>query len=103
MSESKSTWAVTYELYHIGFMLAVRHVPDRNGDKVIGELSRSNERCNIFLKRSRLLEPIHENILQVGQHFCYSVHQEKPLFLTCNLLEPVDLTIILLSKAANDA
>ena len=27
-------------------------------------------------------------------------HQEKPLFLTCNLLEPIDLTIILLSKAA---
>ena len=32
-----------------------------------------------------------------------SRHQEKPLFLTCNLLEPVDVTIILLSKAAKAA
>jgi hypothetical protein len=31
------------------------------------------------------------------------LHQEKPLFLTCNLLEPVDVTIILLSKAAKAA
>jgi hypothetical protein len=30
-------------------------------------------------------------------------HQEKPLFLILNLLELVDLTMIPLAKAANDA
>ena len=47
-------------------------VPVRNGDRVIGELSRGNELLNVFLERSRWLKPLHENILQGGQHFRYS-------------------------------
>jgi hypothetical protein len=44
----------------------------RNGDRVIAELSRGNELPNVFLKLSRWLKPLHKNILQAGQHFCYS-------------------------------
>ena len=51
----------------------IRMVPVINGDRVIGELSRRNELPNVFLKKSRSLENLHENILQVGQHICYSV------------------------------
>src|SRR6266446_6922486 len=45
-------------------------IPVRNGDRVTGELSRGNELPNVFLERSRWLEPLHENILQAGQYFC---------------------------------
>ena len=58
-------WAVTYGLHHI------QSVPVRNGDRVIGELSRGNELPNVFLQRSRWLERFHENILQARQHFYY--------------------------------
>jgi hypothetical protein len=40
------------EVPHIFFM------PDRNGDRAIGELSRRNELCNAFLDRFRWLEPL---------------------------------------------
>ena len=46
-------------------------VPDSNGNRVIRELSRGNELLNVFLKMSRWLEPLHKNIPQTGQHFCY--------------------------------
>ncbi len=45
-------------------------MPDRNGDRMTGELSRGNELPNVFLERSRWLRPLHENILQAGQHLC---------------------------------
>jgi hypothetical protein len=45
-------------------------IPDRSGDRVIGELSRRNELRNAFLDRYRWLEPLQENILQNGEHFC---------------------------------
>src|SRR6266436_1115291 len=45
-------------------------IPDRNGDRVTGDLSCGNELPNIFLDRSRWLKPLHKNILQAGQHFC---------------------------------
>ena len=47
-------------------------VPVVKGDRVIGELSRGNELPNLFVKRSRWLEPLHENILQARQHLCCS-------------------------------
>src|SRR6266849_3471475 len=50
--------------------------PDRNGDRMTGELSRGNEMPDVFLQRSRWLEPLHENILQAGQHFHYSAPNE---------------------------
>ncbi len=51
-------------------------LPDRNGDRVAGVLSCSNELPNVFLERSRWLGPLHENILQAGQHLCYSAPNE---------------------------
>src|SRR6266403_3166793 len=42
-------------------------IPDRNGDRVTGELSRGNELPNVFLEGSRWLKPLHENILQARQ------------------------------------
>src|SRR5216684_2413970 len=47
-------------------------VPDRNGDRVIGKLSRGNKFPNNFLETSRWLELLHKNILEAGQYFCYS-------------------------------
>jgi hypothetical protein len=41
-------------------------VPDRNGDRVTGELSCSDELPNVFLQRTRWLEPLNEDILQAG-------------------------------------
>src|SRR6266403_5990843 len=43
-------------------------IPDRNGDRVTGELSRGNELPNVFLEGSRWLKALHENILQARQH-----------------------------------
>jgi hypothetical protein len=43
---------------------------------VTGELSRGKELPNVFLEKSRWLEPLNENIPQAGQHFCYSVPDE---------------------------
>ena len=54
----------------------VSFIPVRNGDEVTGELSRVSELPNIFLESSRWLEPLHENILQAGQHFCNSAPNE---------------------------
>ena len=51
-------------------------LPVRNGDDVTGELSRVNKLPNVFLESSRWVEPIHEDILQAGQHFCYSASNE---------------------------
>ena len=45
-------------------------IPDRGGDRGTRELSRGNKLLNAFLERSRWLKPIHEDILQAGQHFC---------------------------------
>ncbi len=45
-------------------------IPDRNGDRVTRELLRGNKLPNVFLERSQWLKALHENILQVGQHFC---------------------------------
>ena len=47
--------------------------------------------------------PQYEAVPDAGDNAVVGGHQEKPLFLTCNLLEPVDVTIILLSKAAKAA
>src|SRR5258707_12260135 len=51
-------------------------LPDRNGDRVTGMPSRGNEHPNVFMKRSPWLEPLHKNILQAGQDFCYSAPHE---------------------------
>src|SRR6266403_5523166 len=45
-------------------------IPDRNGNRLTGELSRDNELPNVFPERPQWLKPLHENILQAGQHFC---------------------------------
>ena len=71
-----------YNLQAVSDWLHVRViVPDRNGDRATGELSRSDELLNIFLKRSRWLEPLHESIMYAGKHFCYSAPSEKNLIL----------------------
>ena len=51
-------------------------IPDRNGDRVISELSRRNKLRNAFVDRYRWLKPLQENILQSGQHFCCSSPRE---------------------------
>jgi hypothetical protein len=39
-------------------------------------LPRDYELPNVFLERPHWLEPLNENILQAGQHFCYSSPNE---------------------------
>ena len=48
----------------------------RNGDRVIRQLLGGNEPPNVFPKMPQWLERLYENILQVGQHFCYSAPNE---------------------------
>src|SRR6266852_7211010 len=57
-------------------VIVFKFPPVRNGDRVIRELTRGDERPNVFLERSRWLEPLHENILQAGQHSHYSAFTE---------------------------
>ena len=45
-----------------------RSIPEGNGYRMTGELSRSNEFHNAFLVRSRWLEVLQEKILQGGQN-----------------------------------
>jgi hypothetical protein len=56
----------------IDILLLQVSIPDKNDDRVIGELSRRNEPLNAFLDRFRRLEPLQVKILQRGQHSCCS-------------------------------
>jgi hypothetical protein len=56
------------------------------GDRVTGELLWDNElpKLNVFVERSRWLEPLQENIPQAGQHFCYSAAPNELLQGVCD-------------------
>src|SRR6266403_3931934 len=58
--------------------ISLGSLPDRNGDRAIGKLSRRNELLNAFnfLVRSRWLELLYEKILYSGQHICCSSSSE---------------------------
>lgn len=59
--ENKSVWAV----YHLRADSTIIFTV-RNRDRVTRELSRINEPTKVFLQSPRWLEPLNENILQVG-------------------------------------
>src|SRR6266436_1307457 len=73
-TEDTNQSLISYDLHH--HISSKCSLPDRNGDRVAGVLSCSNELPNAFLERSRWLGPLHENILQAGQHLCYSAPNE---------------------------
>jgi hypothetical protein len=80
-------------------LLRLGHVPEGNDDRVTGELSRGNELPGAFLEKFPWLELVHENVLQGGQHFCYSAPNEilqggrdtsRRFFVYCTMYEPID-------------
>ena len=55
----------TSHLLRVG-VFAAESVIGRNGDRLTGELSLGNEVPNRSVEKSRWLEPLHQNILQLG-------------------------------------
>ena len=51
-------------------------ISKRNDDRVTGVLSRGSKLPNVFEEMSQWLAPPYEDIMQAGQHFCYSVPNE---------------------------
>ena len=72
-TEDTNQSLISYDLHHPDLhhhISSKSSLPDRNGDRVAGVLSCSNELPNAFLERSRWLDLLYKDILQAGQHFC---------------------------------
>ena len=77
-AKARQVWTVTYNLRVVlHFHHAGVFAPDRNGDRVTGQVSRGYKLLNVILEKSRWLDLLHENILQAGKQSCYAAPNKR--------------------------